>query len=125
MAYGPCPAAWSSFFLPPYPLASPDTWLGLGLVKLSPGVTVATTVPRGDGGVCAVKEGVISNHPTWDLVAVDCRTKPSPSHHPWLGRLTEKSGGKNWIPSNLQTWAWGCPERNLILGALTEVLCAE
>lgn len=34
---------------------------------LSPGVTVTPTAAGGGGGVCAGKEAIVSNHPTWDL----------------------------------------------------------
>lgn len=43
-------------------------------LTLSPGVTVTPTAAGGGGGVCAGKEAVVSNHPTWDL-----ELRPAPS----------------------------------------------
>lgn len=60
-------------------LGSP--WTSVRLI-LSPGVTVTPTAAGGGGGVCAGKEAIVSNYPTWDL-ETEARAEPAaaPSRH--------------------------------------------
>lgn len=48
-------------------LGSLGTPCTLTRLTRSPGVTVTPTAAGGGGGVCAVKEAVVSNYTTWDL----------------------------------------------------------
>lgn len=78
-------------------LGSLGTPCTLTRLTRSPGVTATPTAAGGGGGVCAVKETVVSNYTTWDL---ETETQAEPVSSP-PSQNSLKVGAGGWASSKL------------------------